>query len=119
MREQSLKCVVRLLVTVCLSHPSFVKFLHLNYTPVFNRFLKLFAPRGSDGGRLAFASWLPCCGGLMVCDLLFGVQNRGIHPAHPRQTKHLRTPRDVLLVSIKHGPAAVEVNFIGTPLNPH
>ena len=58
----------------------------------------------------------------VVCDPLFGVQNHGIHwhPAHdPRQTKHLQTPRDVLLVSIKHGPAAVEVNFIGTPLNPH
>ena len=55
----------------------------------------------------------------MVCDPLFGVQNRGIHPAHPRQTMHLRTPRGVLLMSMKHGPAAVEVNLIGAPLNPH
>ena len=36
--------------------------LHTRFQSIF----KLFAPRGSDGGRLAFASWLPCCGSLMV-----------------------------------------------------
>ena len=55
----------------------------------------------------------------MVCDLLFGVQNVAASRSRPRQKKHLRTPCGVLLVSIKHGPAAVEVNLVGTPLNPH
>ena len=55
----------------------------------------------------------------MVCDLLFGVQNVAASRSRPRQTKRLRTPCGVLLMSTKHGPAAVEVNLIGAPLNPH
>ena len=55
----------------------------------------------------------------MVCDLLFGVFPAHLRPSNPRQTKHLRTPCGVLLMNTKHGPAAVEVNLIGAPLNPH
>ena len=55
----------------------------------------------------------------MVCDLLFGVFPAHLRPSNPRQTEHLRTPCGVLLMSTKHGPAAVEVNLIGALLNPH
>ena len=55
----------------------------------------------------------------MVRNPLFGVQNVAASRSRPRQTNHLRMPRGVLLMSMKHGPAAVEVNLIGPfKLNP-
>ena len=52
----------------------------------------------------------------MRSQLLFGVQNAAASRSLPRQSKYLRAPRGALLVIVKHGPAAVEVNLIGTPL---